>query len=64
MKTTRKPNKTTTTNVEPPSSSDDFPVQVAEAAYFQAKQRGFTPGFEVEDWLAAEAQVRARSDNA
>ncbi len=68
MKTTRKPNEITT-NVEPPSSTDDFQAQdfqtrVAEAAYFQAEQRGFSPGFEMADWLAAEAQVRARSDNA
>jgi hypothetical protein len=30
---------------------------IAEAAYFQAERRGFTPGCELEDWLAAEAQV-------
>lgn len=30
---------------------------IAEAAYFQAERRGFSPGCELEDWLAAEAQV-------
>ena len=31
----------------------------AEAAYFYAQQRGFEPGSELDDWLAAEAQVEA-----
>ena len=26
---------------------------IAEAAYFRAQKRGFAPGHEVEDWLAA-----------
>jgi hypothetical protein len=32
---------------------------VARAAYFRAEQRGFAPGEEVADWLAAEAEVDA-----
>jgi len=32
---------------------------IAEGAYLRAERRGFTPGFEVEDWLAAEAEVDA-----
>jgi hypothetical protein len=28
---------------------------IAELAYFRALDRGFEPGHEVEDWLAAEA---------
>lgn len=35
----------------------DHQVQVALAAYFIAEKRGFDPGHELEDWLAAEAQV-------
>lgn len=35
----------------------DHQVQVALAAYFIAEQRGFEPGHELDDWLAAEAQV-------
>jgi RecB family exonuclease len=31
----------------------------ARAAYFRAMNRGFAPGHEVEDWLAAEAEVDA-----
>ncbi len=30
---------------------------VAVAAYYRAEQRGFSGGSEVEDWLAAEADV-------
>lgn len=30
---------------------------VATAAYFRAQKRGFEPGHEMEDWLAAEADV-------
>ena len=30
---------------------------IAEAAYYRAEQRGFEPGHELEDWLAAEAHV-------
>ncbi|HEX2493812.1 MAG TPA: DUF2934 domain-containing protein [Steroidobacter sp.] len=32
-------------------------IKVAEAAYFIAEKRGFGPGHELEDWLAAEAEV-------
>jgi hypothetical protein len=31
-------------------------AQVAVAAYFRAEKRGFEPGHELEDWLAAEAE--------
>ena len=34
--------------------------EIADAAYQRAERRGFLPGHEVEDWLAAEAQVKAR----
>ena len=30
---------------------------IAVAAYFRAERRGFCPGFELDDWLAAEADV-------
>lgn len=30
---------------------------IAEAAYFMAEHRGFEPGHETEDWLAAETEV-------
>ena len=30
---------------------------IAEAAYYRAEQRGFAPGRELEDWLAAEIEI-------
>jgi len=32
---------------------------IAERAYLRAEGRGFSPGHETEDWLAAEAEVDA-----
>ena len=32
---------------------------VRTAAYYRAERRGFAPGYEWEDWLAAEAEVSA-----
>jgi hypothetical protein len=34
--------------------------RVAELAYYRALQRGFEPGHEIEDWLAAEAEIDQR----
>jgi len=49
------------TPVEAPSFMD--PQQraglIARAAYFRALNRGFAPGDELADWLAAEAEVDA-----
>lgn len=33
---------------------------IAEGAYFRAQRRHFLPGHELEDWLAAEAEVDRR----
>ncbi len=30
---------------------------IAEAAYFRAEQRGFTPGGELDDWIEAEVAI-------
>ena len=32
-------------------------AMIAEAAYFLAERRGFYPGGELEDWLAAEREI-------
>jgi Protein of unknown function (DUF2934) len=32
---------------------------IAESAYLRAERRGFAPGHEVQDWLAAEAEIDA-----
>jgi hypothetical protein len=39
------------------SSSDERARRVAVAAYYRAERRGFAPGYEIEDWLAAEAET-------
>jgi hypothetical protein len=36
---------------------------IQESAYFKAKERGFAPGREVQDWIEAEAEVRRRLEN-
>jgi len=40
-----------------PSSSEIRHALIAQTAYFRAQRRGFVPGEELEDWLAAEAEV-------
>jgi hypothetical protein len=37
---------------------------IAHAAYLRAEKRGFAPGHEVDDWLAAEAEFDAASMRA
>lgn len=34
-------------------------TRIAAAAYERAERRGFAPGFELDDWLAAEREVDA-----
>jgi hypothetical protein len=41
-------------------SPEEVRKLVSEAAYYRAKQRGFAPGHEVEDWIQAEAEVMRR----
>ncbi|RMD79607.1 MAG: DUF2934 domain-containing protein [Gammaproteobacteria bacterium] len=43
-----------------PLSPEERHRLIAEAAYLRAEARGFVPGHELEDWLAAEAEVEAR----
>lgn len=40
-------------------SEDARRAMIEQAAYLRAERRGFSPGGEVEDWLAAEAEVDA-----
>ncbi len=34
--------------------------RIADAAYYRARERGFEPGYELDDWLAAERQIEER----
>lgn len=47
----------------PPAESSEMQrhAMVSEAAYYRAQKRGFEPGRELEDWLAAEAEIKACS---
>ena len=47
--------KSSTKPVE--SFTDERRRRIAMAAYYRAERRGFAPGHEVEDWLAAEAEI-------
>lgn len=52
-------------DLDPPASADPPPdaatrqVHIATAAYYKALARGFVPGCDLEDWLAAEAEYDA-----
>lgn len=41
-------------------SPEELRKLISEAAYYRAKQRGFEPGHEEEDWIQAEAEVMRR----
>ncbi|MBV6415661.1 MAG: hypothetical protein CMLOHMNK_00174 [Steroidobacteraceae bacterium] len=40
-------------------SAEQRCVWISRAAYFRAEHRGFEPGHDVEDWLAAEDEIDA-----
>jgi hypothetical protein len=53
--------KPITRNMTPPAEQpapEDVRRRIEMAAYFKAKARGFEPGYELEDWLQAEREVR------
>jgi hypothetical protein len=37
---------------------------IAEAAYYRAERRNFVPGYELEDWLGAEAEIEGKIPKA
>jgi len=41
----------------PTISAEEREKFVAQAAYFRAEKRGFAPGYELQDWVEAEAEV-------
>jgi len=44
----------------PEPSGEELGGMIATAAYYLAAARNFTPGHELDDWLEAERNVRAR----
>jgi hypothetical protein len=45
-------------------SEEELKAMISRAAYLRAEKRGFEPGHEEEDWLAAEAEIRNRVSGA
>jgi hypothetical protein len=43
-----------------PRVAEDRGVSIAKLAYLKAARRGFAPGHELDDWLAAEEEVDQR----
>ncbi|HXZ94168.1 MAG TPA: DUF2934 domain-containing protein [Burkholderiales bacterium] len=39
-------------------SDEELHMLIAQAAYRRAQQRSFAPGHELDDWLAAESEVK------
>jgi hypothetical protein len=58
------PVKTGTRRAKPPAAipagEEGLHASIARAAYFRSERRGFAPGYELEDWLAAEREVSQR----
>ena len=55
---TPKPDTKSTIRAE--ASPEEIRRLIAEAAYYRAKERGFEPGHELEDWIEAESEVMGR----
>jgi len=45
------------------SGAESLDHLIAKEAYYKAEQRGFIPGHEEEDWLAAEREIRTRVES-
>jgi Protein of unknown function (DUF2934) len=45
---------------EPVVTESELRQMISEAAYYLAERRGFTPGYESDDWRQAEQEVLAR----
>ena len=61
---TRKAKAAKATLEAPPASAEltsitrsDRQAMIATAAYYRAEKRHFSPGSELEDWIAAEAEI-------
>ena len=54
------PGETQNDSFEAGISDEERRRMIAEAAYFIAQRRDFDGGLDLEDWLAAEAEVNAR----
>lgn len=46
------------------ASPEEIRQLIAQAAYYRAKQRGFEPGHELEDWIQAESEILRRVERS
>ena len=58
------PISTPASNARADASAEEIRQLIAEAAYYRAKERGFTPGHELEDWVQAESEVMRRVERS
>ncbi|HUQ26345.1 MAG TPA: DUF2934 domain-containing protein [Burkholderiales bacterium] len=42
-------------------SEQEVRARIAIAAYYLAERRGFTPGMDLDNWLAAEAELKEKA---
>ena len=54
----------TSSNARADVSAEEIRQLIAEAAYYRAKDRGFQPGHELEDWVQAESEVMQRVERS
>lgn len=54
----------TSSNARAEASPEEIRRLIAEAAYYRAKERGFQPGHELEDWVQAESEVMRRVERS
>jgi hypothetical protein len=47
-------------NLRAQLSDEEIRSLIAQAAYYRARKRGFVPGYELKDWLEAEAEVMTK----
>ncbi len=43
------------------SAEGHWRLKISEAAYYRAEKRGFAPGYSIDDWLVAEAEIKGTS---
>lgn len=43
-------------------NSGDETYGIALSAYYKSEARGYEPGYEIQDWLDAEAEIKAEAN--
>lgn len=56
-KSTTKKGRSSAAQLDSKLDAEKRHALIAEAAYLRAERRGFAPGHEIEDWVAAETEI-------